>query len=648
MKLRIVSCLLASAFLFAAVLQAQSNLPTIKPLSNPSNPFENSLVQPSAPFQFILSPQGRRILRMGAHPLSKTLLRWMGEDTTGVPDFLPKTWRNMKSGSSILPPGDPALGAGCLSTTGQLFNLEPAAGDPNTGLNFPLPQNEESVDFLPNELGATATGPDLVLEGSNDFRGLFGGLGSSLSGYYVHSAGTTSNCSLPTFEGGMPAVSAGGEDIFAFGDPVVSADPLRHQFFYASIGIGPAIKGINLYKTTTANLINTAVCPAGTHTDLDAAACWPTSIGIEPFFSPNPNSAFDDKPHMRVDEALPCAPAGCTGAQHVGGGDVYVAYTLFNAFGKHAQIRLVACTNSLSDCSNPETISGDDFNTQFPHISVRPDGTLSITYVDVSQAQSGHFEFSIKYVSCSPNGEAPSGAPIQPTCMGGFPGVPGSPQLVLADANAIPQTDFPLSGEGFRIATYPKNDYQVETNQHIWQYIVWDRCKVPLLFSATCPDSDVIAVAADTGVAGSPILAPAWSRAFAVANASGKHEFMPWIRTDASRNIINIMYYNNVSDAFNFNHRPVVSLRQILPCPGTAHCIPGGPFTVTTTPDEPQGDNVYFQFDPGFGDYQGVAARGTATGASRAYVGYTANYRLGLTEGLSVVDEDNYISQATY
>ena len=106
------------------------------------------------------------------------------------------------------------------------------------------------------------------------------------------------------------------------------------------------------------------------------------------------------------------------------------------------------------------------------------------------------------------------------------------------------------------------------------------------------------------------------------------------------------MYYNNISDAFN--HKPVVSLRQILPCPGTAHCIPGGPFTVTTTPDEPQGDNVYFQFDPGFGDYQGVAARGTATGASRAYIGYTANYRLGLTEGLSVADEDNYISQATY
>ena len=96
MKLRIVSCLLASVFLFAvaAVLQAQSNLPTIKPLSNPSNPFENSLVQPSAPFQFILSPQGRRILRMGAHPLSKTLLRWMGEDTTGVPDFLPKKLKN--------------------------------------------------------------------------------------------------------------------------------------------------------------------------------------------------------------------------------------------------------------------------------------------------------------------------------------------------------------------------------------------------------------------------------------------------------------------------------------------------------------------------------------------------------------------------
>src|SRR5207244_8465633 len=140
MKLRIVCCLLASAFLFAAGLQAQSNLPTIKPLSNP---FQNSLVQPSAPFQFILSPQGRRILRMGAHPLSKTLLRWMGEDTTGVPDFVPKPLR--KSRSLILPPGDPVTGAGCTAATGNVFNLEPATGDPNTGLNFPLPQNEESV-----------------------------------------------------------------------------------------------------------------------------------------------------------------------------------------------------------------------------------------------------------------------------------------------------------------------------------------------------------------------------------------------------------------------------------------------------------------------------------------------------------------------
>src|SRR5207249_3484074 len=132
MKLRTVCCLLASAFLFAAGLQAQSNLPAINSLSK-SNPFQNSLVQPSAPFQFILSPQGRRILRMGAHPLSKTLLRWMGEDTTGVPDFVPKPLR--KSRSLILPAGDPALGAGCLATFGQLFNLEPAAGDPNTGLN---------------------------------------------------------------------------------------------------------------------------------------------------------------------------------------------------------------------------------------------------------------------------------------------------------------------------------------------------------------------------------------------------------------------------------------------------------------------------------------------------------------------------------
>jgi hypothetical protein len=632
MRLRIACCVLASVFLFALGLQAQSNPPGSRPLTNPS---QDSLVQPSAVFQFLLSPQGRHLLRMGTHPLSKTLLSWMGEDTTGVPDFAPR----LKLPRILPPPGDPPIAAGCTAATGNRFNLEPATGDPNTGLLFPLPQNDESVDFLPNALGATATGPDLVVEGADDFRGLNNGLGSSLSGYYVHSLASTANCTV-TFEGGTPAVSAFGEDILGFGDPVVSADPSRHQVFYASLGMGPAREDINLYKTTAANLTTTAVCPAGTHGVFDAAACWPTSIGIDGV-GLYTNGPIADKPHMRVDEGLPCAPTGCTTGQHVGGGDVYVTDTYFFSTytplsNNTSQIHLIACKNDLSACSYPETISGQDFRTQNSHISVRPDGSLSITYVDVSQAQSGNAAFSIKYVSCTPGG---AGAPSAPVCA--------PPQAILTDTNAIPFGDHPLSGEGFRVSTYPKNDYQVETNSHIWQYVVWDRCKIPLLFGATCPDSDVYAIAADTGVAGTPIAAPTWSHAFAVANVSGAHEFMPWIRTDASRNIINIVYYTNASDTA-YNHRPVVNLKQILPCAGTAPCAVSAVSAITTTPDEPQADNLFFQFAPGFGDYLGLASRGTATGASRAFVGFTANYRLGTTQGISEADEDNYITSATY
>src|SRR5690242_17897149 len=136
MNLRVALTVLASAFLFVAGNQAQSPLAVGKPSSVPvQNPFQNWLVQPSAPWQFLVSPQGRHILRMGTHPLSKTLLKWMGEDTTRVPELV----RSRRSLPRTLPPGDPAFGAGCTPATGSVFNLEPAGGDPNTGLNFPLP-----------------------------------------------------------------------------------------------------------------------------------------------------------------------------------------------------------------------------------------------------------------------------------------------------------------------------------------------------------------------------------------------------------------------------------------------------------------------------------------------------------------------------
>jgi len=397
-------------------------------------------------------------------------------------------------------------------------------------------------------------------------------------------------------------------------------------------------EGINVYSTTGPNLLDTTKCPPGTHDSLDSATCWPVSTTVD-VVAVVPNGPFLDKPHMRVDEAA-------TGS-HIGAGNVYVTYTAFGVIPFTASaIELVACTNDLSICQLPEPISAPpDLDTHFSHLDVRPDGSLAITYVNITLVNPNTSReremFTIRYVACvpGPNGAA-TGAPI---CS--------APQTVLTDANTIPRASVPtLSGEGFRVSTYPKHDYQVALNGHVWEYIVWDRCKVPPIFGVACPDSDVLAVAADTGTLGGSIAAPTWSHVFAVAATPGKHDFQPWIRTDGSRNIVNIAYYSNFGDTYN--HRPVMVYRQIPPCTPTlaTGCLTsiGLATDVFTSVDEPQGDNVSFLFEPGFGDYQGVAARGTGPGASRSYFGYTANFRVGLTEGIAVPDEDNYISSFTY
>jgi hypothetical protein len=134
-----------------------------------------------------------------------------------------------------------------------------------------------------------------------------------------------------------------------------------------------------------------------------------------------------------------------------------------------------------------------------------------------------------------------------------------------------------------------------------------------------------------------------------VAVSAGKHQFQPWIRTDASRNIVNIAYYSNILDSFN--HRPKMLTKQIPQCTPTlaTGCPLGLASDVFSSIDEPQADNVFFEFGPGFGDYHGVAARGTGVGASRSYFGYTANFRIGTTDGVVPMnDEDNYINQFSY
>ena len=216
---------------------------------------------------FLLSPQGRQILRASNHPIAKALLQRLGEESQAVaPELRPASQASPGIDSQLS-----AAAVGCGTVTGTRFNREPRT-PPDA-----LPQNSTTVDFL---LGSGLQGGDLVVGAANDFRGSFGGLGDSGTGYYVHRNGADTNPCTPQFEGGLPTItdSATGEVLRAGGDPVIEADPTRNAMYIADIRMGSQASTIALFRNTASNLDSTAACPDGTHTASQARTCWPMVV----------------------------------------------------------------------------------------------------------------------------------------------------------------------------------------------------------------------------------------------------------------------------------------------------------------------------------------------------------------------------------
>src|SRR5205823_1897202 len=85
---------------------------------------------------------------------------------------------------------------------------------------------------------------------------------------------------------------------------------------------------------------------------------------------------FSDKPHLRPDER----------SSGTGAGDVYVTWTNFDLTNGLSQIEIEACNFSSvkAVCSPAKIISGSDPLTQFSHIAVRPDGVVTLTYINLN------------------------------------------------------------------------------------------------------------------------------------------------------------------------------------------------------------------------------------------------------------------------
>jgi hypothetical protein len=559
---------------------------------------------------FLLSPQGRHILRASHHPMAMALLRRLGEEPSSAPQTIFREVPPAGTASSTTRTIEPSIGCGTAS--GTRFNLEPRV-PPDA-----LPQDSTAVDFL---IGAGSQGGDLVVGAANDFRGFFGGLGDSATGYYVHRNGADANPCTPEFEGGLPQIidRATGEALMGGGDPVIEADPTRSAVYMADIRIGQQSSTIGLFRATAANLNSPTACPNGTHNASSAKTCWPTSVEVNPV-----QAGLNLTPHIAVDSRI-------TGSA-VGAGDVYVSGTFVSPLSG-ALIFIAACKNDLSACSPAVIISGSDSATDSSHVRIRPDiatkanGSVTVTYVNISEGPPPDFLqiFDIKYVTCTP-----AGAPAAPTCS--------SPKLITSETQPVPSKGGGLGGGNlaaaqFMIATFPKHDHRQDQNG-VETYVVWDRCKVALVQGGdVCPDADVILAASkDNG--------QTWQ--FGNVDVSAGDQYFPWIVTDTSTNIVNIAYYSTVGD--KMNHRGKVLLTQILPGPLTPDPVTPAQI-LTTIAMEPSGD--FFLRNTFIGNRIGVSARGTPVG-SRAYVHYMHNIVNGTYNGVPAPEQNNHLSQFSY
>lgn len=154
------------------------------------------------------------------------------------------------------------------------------------------------------------------------------------------------------FEGGLPAVVSKGNSFTGNGDVSVAADPARDAFFVADLrsSLSASLSAIGLFRASSATLLNPSLCPDGTHTTVQAQACWTTTAPaiIDQVPSGGINNALDI-PSVAVDER----PAN----SGTGDSNVYIAVGVFSV--KACGISLVSCTNSTLSCSTPIIISED-------------------------------------------------------------------------------------------------------------------------------------------------------------------------------------------------------------------------------------------------------------------------------------------------
>ena len=282
-------------------------------------------------------------------------------------------------------------------------------------------------------------------------------------------------------------------------------------------------------------------------------------------------------------------------------------------------VLITACKgafNTASDCSSPVLLNGS-LDGGLPSVAVvggGPNaGAITISFVNGSGFQ---------YVSCTP-----AGAPNPPVCS--------NSSLIYFDPNVYTSlTDNP----GFAPPTWPVIAARTDTGGQTL-FLVWSNCKISPFGTGLhgCPQSQIVMATATA------VSSPTWTYRH-ISGASGQH-YMPSVAFDSGQDIINVAYYSTGSDLYK--NRVLMALNQFAP----GSVTPESTIFVTGNYDSVQGDGTGFPVDYSYsvGDYVGLAAHGgSASGSSRAYVGFTNNARIGIYGGIGNTQADNNVSRVTY
>jgi hypothetical protein len=474
---------------------------------------------------------------------------------------------------------------------------------------FGLPQNEESVDVC-------STRPNVVIEGTNDYRGLIDPEGN-FTGWHLSINGGRSLRN----EGLLPPVqllSDPARQIPSGGDPVNVAGETNEAgtargctyLYAASLAYNPAdpfgdANGVAVYRSTPEIL---ASCDT-TYPNSANPECWPTRRLVAE--AEAGSSHFLDKEWFDV---------GVSG----GAGEVvWVTYSDFvidfsAPLGfTGAEIFAVRCDRNLVTCTSPIPISEDDGDVQFSDVTVAPDGKVYVTWAQIIGELPSDPEFPEQTFVFKMRVAEPGST------------VFGPEQIVHVEDKPIPFAGF-LHANDFRVATYPKHEV-VPNGGGQRTFVVWDRCIFrPLAF--ICEEPEILLKYSDNDGA-------TWSDPISVSR--GGDNYFPALRwnEDRKRSRLALTWFTNRFDRGFHNAQDVeyttLDTRRIR--------VAGGPMRLTRPSNETEADPLLGGVF--IGDYIDVAALGRT-----AWIGFNANYRheqlLGPfgVEGIPVPQQDNYLS----